>query len=89
MLHLQAIGETVPVYRGHLRLRREITFGQEPALKQLADPTAELIIKGVFRYQACDDRKCYLPENVPLEWHFRFVGLDRQRVPAELQHRAN
>jgi hypothetical protein len=89
MLHLKAIGETVPVYRGNLRLRREITFGQEPALKQLAGPTGELIIKGVFRYQACDDRKCYLPENVPLEWRFQFVGLDRQRVPAELQHKAN
>ena len=89
MLYLKAIGETVPVYWGHLRLRREITFGQEPALKQLAGPTGELIIKGVFRYQACDDRKCYLPENAPLEWRFQFVGLDRQRVPAALQHKAN
>jgi hypothetical protein len=89
MLHLKAIGETVPVYRGHLRLRREITFGQEPALKQLASIAGELIVKGSFRYQACDDRKCYLPENVPLEWHFHFVALDRQRVPAELQHREN
>jgi hypothetical protein len=89
ILHLKAIGETVPVYRGHVRLRREITFGQEAALKQLAGPTGELVVKGLFRYQACDDRKCYLPESVPLEWRFRFVGLDRQRVPAELQHKPN
>ena len=24
----------------------------------------------------------------PLEWKFRFEGLDRERVPAELQHTA-
>ena len=89
MLHLEAIGETVPAYRGHVQLRREITFGQEAALKPLAGPAGELVVKGVFRYQACDDRKCYLPESVPLEWHFQFVGLDRQRVPAELQHKPN
>ena len=29
MLRLEAIDETVPVYRGHIRIRREITFGQE------------------------------------------------------------
>lgn len=89
MLHLAAIGETVPVYRGHIRIRREITFGQEAALKQLATPTGELIVKGVFRYQACDDRKCYVPQEVPLEWRFRFEGLDRQRAPSELQRKPN
>ena len=38
MLRLEAIGETVPVYRGHIRIRREITFGQEAVLKPLATP---------------------------------------------------
>ena len=28
MMHLKAIGETVPVYRGSLRISREITFGR-------------------------------------------------------------
>jgi len=87
MLHLDAIGETVPVYRGHIRLRREITFAQEGALKPLAAPDGQLMVKGTFRYQACDDRKCYVPEQVPLEWHFQYEGLDRQRAPAELQRK--
>src|SRR5262245_13601453 len=29
---------------------------------------AALTIKGVLRYQACDDAVCYLPKNVPLTW---------------------
>jgi hypothetical protein len=87
-LRLEAIGETVPVYRGHIRLQREITFGQEETLKQLVNLAGELIVKGTLRYQACDDHKCYVPQDVPLEWRFKYNGLDRQRVPRELQHKA-
>jgi len=86
-LHLKAIGETVPVYRGHVRITREIIFGQEDAVKPLISSTGELVLKGSLRYQACDDRKCYLPETVPLEWHFHFEGLDRDRVPVSLQRK--
>lgn len=89
MLRLEAIGETVAVYRDHVRLQREITFGQEGALKPLVSPAGELIVKGAFRYQACDDQKCYIPQDVPLEWRFKYEGLDRQRVPSELQHKPN
>ena len=89
MLHLPAIGETVPIYQGRVQIRREITFGQEGVLKQLAGPASELVVKGLFRYQACDDRKCYPPQDVPLEWPFKFEGLDRQRVPSEQQRKAN
>jgi hypothetical protein len=89
MLRLEAIGETVPVYRDHVRLQREITFGQEGALKALVSPAGELIVKGAFRYQACDDQKCYIPQDVPLEWRFKYEGLDRRRVPSELQHKPN
>jgi Disulphide bond corrector protein DsbC/AhpC/TSA family len=89
MLRLEAIGETVPVYRGHIRIRREITFGQESVLKPLVSPTGEVIVKGLFRYQACDDRKCFVPEDVPPVWRFKYEGLDRQRVPSEFQHKPN
>ena len=86
-LHLKAIGETVPVYRGRVRITREITFGPENAVRPLVTPTGELTLKGSLRYQACDDRKCYLPETVPLEWRFHFEGLDRERAPASLQRK--
>jgi hypothetical protein len=86
-LRLKAIGETVPVYRRHVRIVREVTFGQEGDLNPLLTPSGELIVKGSFRYQACDDRKCYIPEDVPLEWRFKYQGLDRQRAPLELQRK--
>jgi len=89
MLRLEAIGETVPVYQGHIQIRREITFGQEAVLKPLVTPTGEVIVKGSFRYQACDDRKCYVPEAVPLLWRFKYEGLDRQRAPSEFQRKPN
>jgi hypothetical protein len=89
MLRLEAIGETVPVYRGRIRIVREITFGQEADLKPLVSPPGDLVVKGAFRYQACDDRKCYLPQDVPLEWRFKYQGLDRQRAPAEFQRKSN
>lgn len=89
MLHLAAIGETVPVYRNRIRIEREITFGQDAALKPLVTPEGELIVKGTFRYQACDERTCYLPQTVPLEWRFKYEGLDRSRVPTELQRKPN
>ncbi len=89
MLRLEAIGETVPVYRDRVQIRREITFGQEGVLKPLVTSTGDVIIKGSFRYQACDDRKCYVPEEVPVEWRFKYEGLDRQRAPSEFQRKTN
>jgi hypothetical protein len=88
-LRLKAIHETAPVYEGRVRLTREITFGAENALRPLISPSGELVLKGSFRYQACDDRKCYTPETVPLEWRFQFEGLVRERAPAELQRKGN
>jgi hypothetical protein len=87
-LHLKAIQEVAPVYRRHLHLLREITFGQEAAVKPLVSPNGDLVLKGSLRYQACDDRQCFLPETVPLEWRFHFEGMVRERVPAELQRKA-
>jgi hypothetical protein len=46
------------------------------------------VLKGAFRYQACDDRVCYPPETVPVEWRFQFQGMERERAPAELQRKA-
>lgn len=87
MMHLKAIGETVPVYRDRIRINREITFGSEDALKPLVTQAGELVLRGSFRYQACDDRECYIPQTVPLEWHLQFEGLERERVPEDLQRK--
>jgi len=87
-LYLQAIDETVPVYRNHFRLTRDITIAPEATLKPLVDSAGTFTVEGTLRYQACDDRLCYVPQELPLKWTFQFENYDRQRVPAELQHKA-
>lgn len=87
MLNLPVIGETVPVYQGHIRLLRDLTIGSNQDLKALPGPDRALTVAGSFRYQACDDRMCYPPRTVPLQWTFRIQPLDSQRAPAELQRK--
>jgi hypothetical protein len=87
-LRLEAIQETVPVYTGKFRLIRDITIGTQAQIKPLLDEKSELKVQGTLRYQACDDRMCYVPANVPLQWIFKVEPLDRERVPAELQRKA-
>ena len=55
--------EQVLVYSQPFKLRMNIGVGQVPR------QAARLKITGTLSYQACDDRVCYLPESVPLEWN--------------------
>jgi len=79
VVELPVINEKVPVYAGQFRLIREITVAQ--------NASTPLVVKGSFRYQACDDTQCYIPATVPLQWTLRVEALDRERVPAELRRK--
>ena len=63
-LYLKAIDETVPAYRNHFRLVRDIT------IKPAVDGSGHLAVDGSLRYQACDDRVCYIPQVLRLQWTF-------------------
>jgi hypothetical protein len=65
-LYLKAIGETVPAYRNHFRLLRDITIS--------AGASGPVTLDGVLRYQACDDRVCYIPQTLRLNWTFQASG---------------
>ncbi len=88
MLRLEAINETVPVFDGKFRLRRELVIAEEKSVRPLLDANDNLVIQGTVKYQACDDRQCFLPTSVAVKWTLPFEGLDRTRVPAELQHKS-
>ena len=83
-LHLPAIDESVPVYEGSFRLVRDVMIGQPNEVGDLLEDGA-LKIRGSLRYQACDDKVCYLPTTVPLEWTIQFEQHDRTRVPEALR----
>jgi len=77
-LHLPDIDETVDVYEGHFTLQREVVIVQPKE-------ATEIVIEGKLRYQACDDRLCYIPQTVPLKWTLQYEPHDTQRVPPELR----
>ncbi len=65
-LYLKAIDETVPAFRNHFRLTRDIT------IKSPADVSGHFALDGALRYQACDDRVCYIPQTLRLQWTFAY-----------------
>ena len=65
-LYLKAIAETVPAYRNHFRLTRDITVGRP------IDGSGKFTAPGSLRYQACDDRLCYIPQDLHLTWAFQY-----------------
>ena len=75
-LYLKAIDETVPAYRSHFRLTRDITIPSEDKLKPAVDGSGHFAVDGSLRYQACDDRVCYIPQTLPLQWTFEISAPD-------------
>ncbi len=86
-LRLEAIDETVPVYLGQVRLVRDIVIASDAKVKPLLDSSGDLTLQGTLKYQACDDKKCYLPDSIPLRWTLRYQQMDRQRAAPELQRK--
>jgi Disulphide bond corrector protein DsbC/AhpC/TSA family len=86
-LHLAAIDETVPVYRDRFRLARDITIGQDAKVRPLVDSSGKFTVEGTLRYQACDDRICYIPQELAVKWVFQYAEFDRERVPVELRRK--
>jgi len=87
-LYLPAIKETVSVFQGSYEVRQDITMLGNTELESVLKGNREIKIRGKLRYQACDDKICYLPQTVPLEWTLKLDPLDRQRVPDAIQHKA-
>ena len=87
-LFLAAINETVPAYSGAFRVTRDITIEQPEKLRGAVDATGHFTLHSTLRYQACDDRICYIPQDLAVQWTFEYQELDAQRVPLELQHKA-
>jgi thiol:disulfide interchange protein DsbD len=55
-------GDKVPVYQQAFRLVEEVTVGRE------AKAGRTLTLTGSVKYQACDDRVCFIPATVPVRW---------------------
>jgi len=87
MMRLEAIHETVPVYEGQFRLLETITLAGAQQIEPLLDASRNLTIPGELRYQACDDRQCFVPESVKLKWTVHVLPFDRTRVAEPLRRK--
>ncbi len=85
LLHLPAIDEIIPVYEGEFRVVRDLEIGVGDQIQPLVSEDGKITVEGVFHYQACDDKVCYLPQQIPLKWTFDFKGYDRERAPEGLR----
>jgi DsbC/DsbD-like thiol-disulfide interchange protein len=63
------LGETHLVYSRQFRLVQEVTVPANRSLtKRATSRETSLTVKGVLKYQACDETICYAPVTVPLTW---------------------
>ena len=88
ILKLEAIGEEQPVYNGSFKIIQEVTIAGGNVLMKGVDesspPPGELVIEGTFGYQACDDRQCYIPRQIPFKFMFSIENHDWElTIPRE------
>jgi len=89
ILLLPAINERVPVFEGKFRITQDVTITADRSFVGALGQGKTISVKGVFKYQACDEKICYLPDTVPVTWDIRVVPLDLKRPPEAIQHREN
>jgi peroxiredoxin len=77
--------ERVRVYQGAFQIVQDLTIDPSPQAAIALSGAPTLTIRGRLRYQACDDKVCYLPQSIPLTWTVALKPLDRERV--QLQSR--
>ncbi len=77
-LLLEAIKETVSVYKDRIRFLQDVTLSHRYRKESIT-------LSGKFEYQACDDQTCYAPASVPVTLTVDVVRHDSKRVPREMR----
>jgi len=87
--------QDLPVFEGDVRVTRELVLkpvlsAADPSLFRLfrsvcMDSGSHVKATGTVSFQACDDRQCYPPQSIALDWEFHFVPPDLERAPPELR----
>lgn len=93
VLRLEAIQESVPVFRGKLRISQDLVISFRNALTSKLPKEHEeslaVEITGRLRYQACDETTCFRPAELPLKWRIEVHRNDNQRPKPENQRKGN
>jgi Disulphide bond corrector protein DsbC len=87
-MFLPVINERVPVFEGNFRISQDVKVNSGMDFAgSLGKDGKILTIAGKLEYQACDQRKCYMPTSVPVKWQLQVFPLDRTRAPVEIRHK--
>jgi hypothetical protein len=88
IIYLPAIKERVPVFEGTFRIRRELKVSSTADFSNSLGTEGKVFtIRGELKYQACDNKICYLPTSSPVQWQLQVLPLDRQRAPEDIRHK--
>lgn len=71
-------GERVQVFDKPFRVTQNITTTLTPSMRQRATAHENLTVTGSFEYQACDDKVCYRPETIPVQWTLALTPIEPQ-----------
>jgi hypothetical protein len=79
--------ETLDGYQGPVRVAVDVALGTRQEMAAVLEAAQGLRIAGSVRLQACDNRECWAPEAIPVEWRLDLIAPDLQRAPEALQHK--
>jgi hypothetical protein len=74
--YVDPVGERVQVYDQPFRISQDITLTLTPSMRQRATARETLVVAGELEYQACDDRICYRPDTIPVQWRITLTPLE-------------
>jgi hypothetical protein len=70
------LGERVEVYAKPFRITQDVTLSLTPSMRQRGAAREVLAVSGSFEYQACDDKVCYRPETIPVQWTLTLTPIE-------------
>ncbi len=87
VMNLAAIREKAPVYDAPFRIQQTVTLAAANVLEPLLDKDRNLTIAAKFRYQACNEKECFVPETLPVQWRIHVEAFDRTRVSEDARRK--
>ena len=70
------VGERVQVFDKPFRVHQSVTLTLTPSMRQRATAREALVVAGSFEYQACDNKVCYRPETIPVQWTLSLTPIE-------------
>ena len=78
--NFKPLNERVPVFQKPFRLIQDVVLNGTPQAQAALRGRDNVTLKGTLEYQACDDKECFNPVAIPLNWTLSVKSLVLQRT---------